>query len=404
MNGFYDITSNSHPDPQVRLYQLRLNSIREHNHQNWEKLDPDGIYGPKTKKVVEAFQKCYGLTPVSGKLGPTTARKIVEIDSQSFLIDATSSPNPTKGGIIPTELFQIKAEEIVSYIASFVKDVSDAASKQVSNLNKKGGFKQGDIDRLVKSMINKPDVVAMRKEIEKKVWDDLNKKSHGNTNIGNYNKSKQALDSIREIQDAQRQVSLGKLSNQNKAAVNKAIYKEVLDRSVKELDNVNIGKRISDGLKSPKAGGTLLTVVSLVPLIKHTIELVWRACNHEPIKDTIILVVKDIISFVVGILIGVIIGAIVAAIGLTGGVAVVVVIVLGIVVGIIISIFFPNWEENAATALVNWIKNTADNIARASELASQYNGPTYCKPDYYPRTKPLVIESNPYYNPMPYIK
>jgi len=401
MKGYYDITSNSLPDPQVRLYQLRLNSIREHYHHNWEKLDPDGIYGPKTKQVVEAFQKYYGLTPVSGKLGPTTASKIVEIDSQGFLSDATANVNPTRGGVMPTELLQIQADEIVSYIASFIDDVSDRATKEACNLINQRNVNHGDVNRIIRSMIDRPNVATMRKEIETRVWDEINNTSRRNTNVGNYKGNKQTLDSLWKIQDAQRQVSLGRLSNQSRSIVNNALYKEVIDRSVRELDNVNIGKRISDALKTPKAGGNLLTAVSLVPLIRHAIELLWRACNHEPVKETIILFVKDIISFVVGILIGLIISAIVTAIGLTGGVAVVAVIVIGIVVSLIISIFFPNWEENAATALVNWIKNTADDIALTSELAS---GRTYCRPDYYSQTKSLVIENNPYYNPIPYIK
>lgn len=404
MKDYYDLTSEFQADPQVRLYQLRLNSIRNRYHQNWDILDPDGIYGPKTKNVVAKFQECYGLTPVSGILGPTTAKKIVEIDSQGLIYHTTVSPNPGKGGILPTELFQIKAEEIVGSIASFLKDISDAATQETSNTVKLGNVKHGDVNRIINSMVNRPDVVAMRKEIEKKVWDDLVKKSHGNTNVVNYNKSKQALDTVKEIGDAKRMVSLGKTGKQFSAVVDNMLFKDVIDLSVKELDSANIGKRISEGLKSPKAGGAILTTLSLFPLAKHFIEFCWRAIHHEPVKETIVLVVKDIISFAVGILIGLIIGAIVGLIGLTGGVAVVAVIAVGIIVGVIISVLFPNWEGNVATTLVNWIKNTADDIARDSELASQYNGLTYCQADYYPQAQRLKVGPNPYYNPISYIK
>ena len=78
-------TSKAVCDPQVRLLQLRLNSIRDKYHQNWEKLNPDGIYGPRTKNVVIAFQKMRGITPASGILGPTTIKYIVEADTPKTL-------------------------------------------------------------------------------------------------------------------------------------------------------------------------------------------------------------------------------------------------------------------------------------------------------------------------------
>lgn len=397
MKDYYDITTNPQPDPQVKLYQLRLNSIREFYHHSWCYLDPDGKYGPKTKNVVEAFQRNYGLTPASGKLGPTTMKKIVEIDSQRFLTYSTVSANPTKGGIIPTELFQIQAEEIVSYIASFIKDVSDNATKAAAKVLTNGEIKSSDIEQLVKSMIKKPDVKTMSKTIE----DDLRKKAHGNTNAANYSKNKQTMHSLQETKDAQKLFDRhGKLNFQGKQVINKAIYKQVSEQSVKELERLNIGKRISDGLKSPGAGGRILSVIALVPLIKHLIELGWHAYHNEPIRETVILVVKDIISFVVGTLIGIIIGAAVAFVGITGGVAVIVVIVIGIVIGILLAIFFPNWEENAATTLVNWIKTTADELKQAAEYASQYHGPTYCSvptsPTWTAPALPSYIDNLPY--------
>lgn len=85
MQTFYDITSELKPDPNVRLFQLRLNSIREKYHHSWEKLEPDGIYGPKTKAVVKEFQRVYKITPASGVLGPTTASYIVKYDQTPVL-------------------------------------------------------------------------------------------------------------------------------------------------------------------------------------------------------------------------------------------------------------------------------------------------------------------------------
>ena len=85
MKEYYNVTSEAKCDPQVRLIQLRLNSIRDRYHYNWEKLNPDGIYGPKTKNVVLAFQKDRGITPASGILGPTTIKYIIEADTPKTL-------------------------------------------------------------------------------------------------------------------------------------------------------------------------------------------------------------------------------------------------------------------------------------------------------------------------------
>lgn len=108
MKSFYDITSELKFDPNVRLIQLRLNSIREKYHHSWEKLEPDGLYGPKTKTVVQKFQQEYKITPASGVLGPTTASYIVKYDQAPILSIASSpignipsnSRRPTLKGIV----------------------------------------------------------------------------------------------------------------------------------------------------------------------------------------------------------------------------------------------------------------------------------------------------------------
>lgn len=76
-------------DPELRLYQLRLNSIREKYHYNWKSLDPDGIWGPITASAVEAFQKQYGI-PSNVGLNQATKKKIVSIDSEYLCLKDTS--------------------------------------------------------------------------------------------------------------------------------------------------------------------------------------------------------------------------------------------------------------------------------------------------------------------------
>ena len=81
--------------PEVRLYQLRLNSIRlKTQYRNeWKELKPDGIFGPKTKAAVSKFQQLRGITPVSGELGPTTKKYIVEADQPVLLSSPANLKN-----------------------------------------------------------------------------------------------------------------------------------------------------------------------------------------------------------------------------------------------------------------------------------------------------------------------
>ena len=104
MQKYYDTTSVLKPDPYIRLIQLRLNSIREKYHHSWEKLELDGIYGPKTKTVVQKFQRVYKITPASGILGPTTSSYIVKQD-QAPVLSIASAPlgnTPTNNSWRPT--------------------------------------------------------------------------------------------------------------------------------------------------------------------------------------------------------------------------------------------------------------------------------------------------------------
>jgi len=66
---------------EIRMYQERLNSIRTIYHGYWNHLQPDGIYGRKTRDAVKGFQIFVGVAPTSGHL--TTATQSA-IDSKYF--------------------------------------------------------------------------------------------------------------------------------------------------------------------------------------------------------------------------------------------------------------------------------------------------------------------------------
>lgn len=126
MKEFYDVTKDNKFDPYVRLIQLRLNSIRDANNYNWEKLSPDGIYGRKTKSVVASIQEKYKLSPVSGILGPTTAKCIIEKDSPKIKPYYQNS-NTTKNGIKETY-------NITSYAIGATYTINSAVDVKEKNL------------------------------------------------------------------------------------------------------------------------------------------------------------------------------------------------------------------------------------------------------------------------------
>ncbi len=71
--------------------QLRLNSIRERYHRSWEKLEPDGIYGKRTKGVVIAFQKSRGIAPASDRLDSKIMKLIVDADTPKLITNTNYS-------------------------------------------------------------------------------------------------------------------------------------------------------------------------------------------------------------------------------------------------------------------------------------------------------------------------
>jgi hypothetical protein len=62
----------------VYAAQCALDSIRFATKETWPNLTPDGDFGQFTDEAARAFQLKYGLT-VDGKLGPASARKLVEL-------------------------------------------------------------------------------------------------------------------------------------------------------------------------------------------------------------------------------------------------------------------------------------------------------------------------------------
>ena len=384
---------------EVKTVQELLNRVRQTNHfsNKWGIIKADGFYGPKTKEAVLAFQKATGIQQ-TGIVGDQTFNalknalpSIYESPSTCYMTQAPAkqyiTSTPPKSHISQSangslhngknpnlsadqSLFQILdfiAKKIVKPFSDTLKSASDQATNELKSLQGVKKMKISDIQRIANSMFQRPDVARMRETIVNEVYEELSKRSRGNSNVTNYNKSKIAYSKVADRVAAQRQLKKG-LDRQTIASINKQLGKLVTDRCVSELETVQFDKILSEkigkvgknakNVKGVKGGGGILTALTLFPLCLHTIELIYNTINGLPVKDVITKIVSDIISIVVGILIGAAIAAVVALIGLTGGVAVLVVVVVGLIVGLILSLFFGDWEDNIAKKFVNWIYNT----------------------------------------------
>lgn len=385
--------------PEVKSVQELLNRVRLQNRytNRWGIIDTDGFYGPKTKEAVIAFQKATGIQQ-TGIVGDQTFNAlknalpsiyaspstcyISEAPAKQYIISAPpkshipqSANDSLHNGKNPNlsadqSLFQILdfiAKKIVKPFSDTLGAASDQATNELKSLQSVKKLKMSDIQRIANSMFQRPDVTRMRETIVNEVYEELGKRSRGNSNVTNYNKSKMAYSKVADIGAAQRQLKKG-LDRQTIASINKQLGKLVTDRCVTELESVQFDKIISEkigkfgknakNVKGVKGGGGVFSALSWFPLCVHAIELIYNWINGLPVKDVITKIVSDLISIVVGFLIGAVITAVVALIGLTGGVAVLVVVVIGLIVGLILSLFFGDWEDNIAKKFVNWIYNT----------------------------------------------
>ena len=67
---------------EIRTFQEKLNTIRQVYHGTWDRLQPDGIYGRRTRDAVRAFQTYMGLSP-TGNMDMMTQTAITSKHQES---------------------------------------------------------------------------------------------------------------------------------------------------------------------------------------------------------------------------------------------------------------------------------------------------------------------------------
>lgn len=95
-NIHYSPSVNPQFDPFVQEVQRKLNAVRVSTHGNWEHLNDDGKYGPKTSAAVKAFQVFKKITPASGILSNTTCQYLDELYRKIPILTSAKSHSYSK--------------------------------------------------------------------------------------------------------------------------------------------------------------------------------------------------------------------------------------------------------------------------------------------------------------------
>ena len=376
----------------VRKIQNTLNIIRNKAPKTtWPKLQVNGIWEPDTVAALRKLQE-YAQIKVDGIPGPQTWGSLRTYSSANSFLSAapegyTLAQPPiqydtrTNSG---DNAFEFIARRIVAPFTSYLKSISDEAVRQMGKLNKPATkITDGDIDRIVRSIFDKPDVNKMRNQFDKEIKDWLKKTSHGNTNAINYRHDTKTVHRAQEIAKAQHILKKSELlgdkvifDSKTINARNHKIFNEVFDKCMKELSQANFSQKISNVLnKLPKApkgikvnGAGVLGALAVLPIIIDLVKLGYAICTDKPTEALIKKLVTDLIEFVVGTLIFLIVSLIVGLFA-AGSVAIVITIVVVIVISLILACILPeDFYSKCAEKIICGVKSLINRIIHSPAL------------------------------------
>lgn len=347
----------------IQTLQIKLNVIKRNIHGNWVQLETDGLFGSKTKEAVKNFQIYRGITPASGEIGETTIKYINEAYNHIFISKECHNHFNTTVNSSITNIWDISTQ-FTGKISETLKSISDNAIKQIKHY-KSQKVTGNEIELLMRSIFQRPDIENMRNLIKKNVYEYFEKIAKSNTNVINYKKNKQTYRKLEQIKNAQKQLSKG-FNAQTLSNIEKKVAQELLEKIISELNSVNFSNKITNTLEKYKInhikGGGVLTLLSLTPTIYHSFILIEAMYTGKPTFEPLKVLVADIISLIEGVLIGTIVATIVMAVGVTGGVAVLVVLVISIIVGFLIGLFFPDYSKWLAEKMIITTKEICNKI------------------------------------------
>lgn len=352
----------------IQTLQIKLNAIKIDTHGNWPQLATDGLFGNKTKEAVKSFQIYRGITPASGEIGDTTIKYINEVFNHILISKASHNKYNTTRNSSATYIWDISAQ-IIGQLSNTLKNVSDSIIKQIKYY-KSQKITANDIERLMKSIFQRPDVENMRNLIKKDVYEYFEKTAKGNTNVINYKKSQQTYRKLEQIRNAQKQLSKG-FDAQTKSNIEKRVAQQLLEKVISELESANFSNKITETLKKCKInhikGGGVLALLSFTPMIYHAYILVEAMYTGKSKSEPLKALASDIISMIEGALIGAIVAAVIMAIGVTGGIAVLAILAVSVIVGVIIEVLFPDHSKWLAEKMIIATKNICNKMSSTPE-------------------------------------
>ncbi len=376
----------------VRKIQNTLNIIRNKAPQTtWPNLDVNGNWEPDTIAAVRKFQE-YAHIKVDGIPGPKTWESLRTYSSSNSFLSAapegyTLAQQPIQDDLLTSSgdnAFEYIARRIVAPFNSYLKNISDEAVRQMGKLNKPvTKINDGDINRIVRAIFNKPDVNKMRDQFDQEIKDWVKKTAHGNTNAINYRHDVKTIHKVQEIAEAQRMLQKSKLlgdkvffDSKTINARNQKLFNEVFDKCMKELSQANFAQKISKALnKLPKApkgikinGAGVLGVLAALPIIVDLIKLGYAICTDKPTDALIKKLVADLIEFIVGTLIFLIVSAVVAIFA-TGGVAIAIVVIVVVIISLILACILPeDFYSKSAEKIIDGVKSLINSIIHSPAL------------------------------------
>jgi len=371
-------------DPDVKVLQNYLNTVRRKIHGSWLEVAVDGKFGKATDDAVKAFQTHCNIS-ADGIVGPQTWQRLDNFyKAQYFLTQPSAQDQFSSRSKRKYDTTSLSKKYPILKIIDVITDVIDGFSSFIPDLiNQVGDFSKVKNPAILKGSFMS---YATRFEPKIKELNKLVKAASGNRKTidqgpksvdpTKYHKSDTA--SLLKAQNAQRQVS--KAVNMNKFYYNEAISKKSRE-IINDLKKFDLYGKVDkflkkhglsgeiklDKIKAFKgknikiSAGGLLRVYALK-------DLIWDLCQYKDWgteewkqdfkKDLYDFLDGLILGFAAGVLAEIAVSLGIAAAGLTisAGWVVLIIAIVGVLIACLLAWVLDMCDKSFTETLVEWFQ------------------------------------------------